>query len=287
MPHWKVRRPDRRCAGRGILTRAHAATGSRSAGSSTSSARAAPTRYSDPATTTGSVAGLEREGERRSGIGGDDHARGRRAGSPGVRERRGGQRPRGVDRGAHDGRAVQREPGGDGGHDPGDVLVGHRRPHHDERRRRIRAATGEVRPQVRERLREGRRAVGVVGAVEQHLAPPAARPVDLDQLEPSGPAGAGVPRAAGVGRDARDAGGFEGVEDRVGDRDVGRLVPAAERDGRRAEPRERDALVIAVPAQDRGGLHGHQRHAEPGAPAADHRQRVAGRRRSPPGRRAR
>ena len=77
-------------------------------------------------------------------------------------------------------------------------------------------------------------------------------PSTLEQLEPARPARGRVAAPPGVGRDRGEAGGLERVEQAVRDRDVGRLVPAAQRrSSTGAEPGQLDAQRIPVPAEDR------------------------------------
>ena len=200
----------RRGAGRAAVARCafhatHAATGSRSAGivdqprprerrRGTGSRRPRPARRRCAAPV---------EGRRRVGL--DEH--GRAWAGPPARPRR-GRRP--AARAARRGRCTRwsrrrRRAGRDRGDDRRHVLVGHGRPDEHRRTRRSGVAAREVRAEVVERPREGRGAVRVVGAVEEHLAPPPAGCVGLDQLEPAGPACRRVPLPPRGVRDAGDA----------------------------------------------------------------------------------
>ena len=141
------------------------------------------------------------------------------------------------------------------------------------------------RPEVVERLGEGRRAGRVVGTVEQDLA--GRRTVE--QLEPAGPTARRHSRAAARPSATRgDPGRLERVEHRVGDRR--RSPPGAARAGRRGSARGRgSSTTIPSRSQPRIGarLDLGQRHAEPPRPAADDGERRRRSRRSRPGRRAR
>ena len=119
---------------------------------------------------------------------------------------------------------------------------------------------------------QGGGARGVVGPVEQDVATG-----DVEQLETARPARLGVAAPPGVVRHAGDPGGLERVEDRVRDRDVGRLVPAAQPDPGRAEAGQLDDDPVAVDRHDRRRLDDRQRDAEPTGAAADDRPRLAGR----------
>ena len=158
-----------------------------------------------------------------------------------------------------------------------DVLVRHRRGH--ERQRPVGAGTAAGRrarpPAPRPRPGCGRRRAGRRDRRRRM------------QLEPAGPDGGRVAAPAGRRRDRRDAGRLERVEQRVGDRGVGRLVAAAQADPRRSEARQLDLDPVAVPAEERRRLDLGQRHAEPPRAPADDRQPVTVARRSRPGRRAR
>jgi hypothetical protein len=143
--------------------------------------------------------------------------------------------------------------------DSGDVLVGHRR------RQQRQAAGAEERPELVERGGQRSRAGGVVRPVEEHV--PA---IDVDELEPARPSGVGVAVPAGGVRDVGDPRGREGVEEGVGDRDVGRLVATAQPDPRPPEAGQLDEQPVAIDGEDRRRLDDRERHAEPsGAPADD------------------
>ena len=174
-----------------------------------------------------------------------------------------GHRPREVEARAHDGRALERGGGHEGGDDAIDILVRHRRRH--ERQRPV----GQERPEVVERDRQRRGAGRVVRAVEQDVA--VAGP---DELEAPGPHGRGVARPAGRRRDRRDAGRLERVEQRIGGRDVGRLVATAQADPGSPEAWQLDLDPVTVPAEERRRPDLGQGHAEASRAPADDRQPV-------------
>ena len=244
---------------------------SRSSGSSTSRARPR-----DEVQGSGhdhrAVAGRQREVQGTVGVG--DLAHG------GVRERArqaAASSAAGIARGRRGPctpRSRRRPPGRDRGDDRGDVLVGHRRPDEDGRRRRVRPAPGEVRPEVLERRARAAAPSGLCApSSSTSRGPPAWR----RRRARGGPASArSRTRAAGPPRGPGDARRLEGVEERVGDRDVRRLVPSAQGDVRRSEPGQRDRWVSrsqpstgARPAIVSG--------PRPRAAPPDHGQAVAGR----------
>ncbi len=251
-------------------------------------ARATPTRYSDPATTTGPSPVRSARSRAVAGSASTSTAAPGRRRPPGRGERPRPAAPAARRAAVHttvapaSGRA-----GRDRRDDRRHVLVGHGRPDQHRRPRRSGVAAREIRAQVVERRREGGGAVGVVGAVEQHLAPAPVRRIGVDQLEPAGPARRRValpPRRVG---DAGEPGGLEPVQQRVRDRDVGGLVAAAERHLGRSQPGQRHPLRVPGPVEDRRRLDDRERHPQARRPAADHREGLAGRRRSPRRRRAR
>ena len=76
---------------------------------------------------------------------------------------------------------------------------------------------------------------------------------------------------------AGDPGRCQRVEERIGDGDVGRLVPTAQADPRAAETRQLDVDPVAIPAEQRRGLDLGERDAEAARAPPDDRQRVAAR----------
>ena len=145
------------------------------------------------------------------------------------------------------------------------------------RRRARLGAAEQVRAQVVEGGGEGRRAGGIVCAVEQDLAAE-----DVEELEPAGPRRARIASATGRGAHRSDARRGELVEQGVGDGRVLGLVPAAERDSRRTEGRELDVDAIAVPAHERRRADLEQRCPNAPRSTADDRERVARRTRHGP-----
>ena len=273
--------PGPRSAPRRLVV-GHAATGSRSSGSSTSRARAAPTRYSEPATTTGpSPVASARSSARRRGRG---PRRGRRARARAARHAAAssaaGSARGSVDGRAHDGRADERraEPRSRARIEGTSLSAIDAQTRTGERRA---AGPGEVRargPRAPGRGRRRRR-----GCARRRAAPPGRS--DVDELEAARPARASRTRAGGrpPGTVAMP-GRLEGVEQRVGDRDVRRLVPAAQGDVRRSEPGQLDPLGVAVPAEHGRRAGDGERDAQPRAAPAD---RPRGRRRSRRSRRRR
>ena len=149
---------------------------------------------------------------------------------------------------------------GEGGDDAVDVLVGHRRRHERDADPRV-----EERPEVVEGGGEGRGAGRVVGAVEEHVATAGGQ-----QLQPARPGRRRRSRRRRAASSTRAMpGGRERVEDRVGDGDVRRLVPAAQADAGPPEPRQLDGRARRGPSrEERGRRHHGQRHAEPPRPGA-------------------
>ena len=168
-----------------------------------------------------------------------------------------------------------------------------RRERRDRRRRRPCPPSSAVTSVSGPAARNGRRSSSAAAsaAAPAGLWAPSSRtsrPSTREQLEPAGPDRARRSRdrrAASV--DRRDPGRLERVEQRVGDRHVGGLVAAAQPDAGRPERRQLDVDAVAIPAEERRRRDLGQRHAEPPRAAPDDRQRLAGRRRSRPGRRAR
>ena len=140
----------------------------------------------------------------------------------------------------------------------------------------------EVRAQVVEGLGEGRGAGRVVRPVEQDLVA-----VHGQQLEAPGPRRARIPGAPARGVGRRDPGVVERVEQRVGDGDVRGLVPAAQPDPHRPEPRQLDGQAVAVPAEQRRRPDLGERRRPCAAPAGGRWRAPRRRRRSRRCRRAR
>ena len=147
---------------------------------------------------------------------------------------------------------------GQRGDDAVDVLVRHRGGHDGE------WPVGEERPQIVQGRGERRRTRRVVGPIEQDLAP-----VGDDQLEASGPGGAGITRSTGLAIRAGDAGRLEGIEQGVRDGDVRGLVTAAQPDPGPAERRQVDDDPVAIPAEQRGRRDLDEGHAQAARPAPD------------------
>ena len=192
-----------------------------------------------------------------------------REGAPALRKRRCGEGPRHVELSRHDPRLPQRARDSQRPDHPVDILVGHRRG--DEGR----PAGCEKRPKIVERGRQGRRPGRVVGPVEQDVAA-----FDREQLQPTGPASRRVTLPTGRNRDVGDARFLEGVEESVGDRDVGRLVPPAKADLGPAQPRQLHLDAVTRQPDDRWRLDDGQRHLQPCRPPPNDRERFARRRRS-------
>ena len=98
---------------------------------------------------------------------------------------------------------------------------------------------------------------------------------DAQEFEPPRPDRIRIappPRLVG---DRRDPGRLEGIERRIGDRHVRRLVAPAQADAGPPEPRQLDLDPIAVPAQQRRGRDLGQRHADAQRATPDDRQAVA------------
>ena len=244
-------------------------------GSSTRTPRTAPTRYSDPATTTApSAARREPAGSASPSTwrAGDPTPRApvrqRAASSP--RASPGRLRPR-----RHDGRAGQRLDRAERGDDAVDILVGHHRHHQRDRAGR----------------RNGRRSSSACAsaAAPAGLCAPSSstsRAIAAQELEPARPVAARVAAPAGLVRHGRDPGLGERIERRVRNRRVRRLMASAQPDRGRPQPRQVDVSVSrSQPSTGAGAT------SVSGAPTRRARRRMTASaspsRRSRPGRRAR
>ena len=68
---------------------------------------------------------------------------------------------------------------------------------------------------------------------------------------PAGPARVRIPASSGVGRNRRDAGRLQRIQDGVRHGDIGGLVASAQPDTNLAESRQLDLDAVPVPAQER------------------------------------
>ena len=170
--------------------------------------------------------------------------------------------PRQIDCRAHDPSALEGPCRRQAGDDAIDVLVRHRR--RDQGDRPVDEERAQVVKGGSERGRSGR----VVGAIEQDLAP-----ARLEELEPSRPDGRGIPGTPGIGPDPVAIPALaERVEERIGHGDVRGLVPAAEADPGRTQPRQVDLDAVTVPAEESRRDDLGERHAEPARPSPDDRR---------------
>ena len=113
-----------------------------------------------------------------------------------------------------------------------------------------RTTTDEEGPEIVECGREHRGPGGVVGAIEQHLAP-ARGAIDLEELKAAWPACLAEARAPVLATDVGDSRVVEGVENRVRHGCVGCLVATAQADGRRAGRCEVHRQSIPADRHDR------------------------------------